>query len=312
MDIQNRKALRMQAAQVLGNGGYRKWILIHSGITLGVGLALTLIDYLLERQIGTTGGLGGVGLRAVLSTAQSVLQLVQVVALPFWQMGWIATVLRLARGQAAGADSLLAGFRRLGPVLRLTLLQGILYFVILLGSGYAGTMVFMMTPFAGPVMELLTQDFSANPEAIYEAMGGVMNDAMLPMLLICLGVFLLVATPVFYRVRLADMCLMDSEDSRALAAIGKSVALTKGNAWKLFRLDLSFWWFYALDWLVTGAIYADVLLKAFGILPDLPAEVGYFGAYVLYAVCQLGLYSWRKTLVDATYVKAYDALCGKE
>ena len=76
MDIQNRKALRMQAAQVLGNGGYRKWILIHSGITLGVGLALTLIDYLLERQIGTTGGLGGVGLRAVLSTAQSVLQLV--------------------------------------------------------------------------------------------------------------------------------------------------------------------------------------------------------------------------------------------
>jgi uncharacterized membrane protein len=307
MDIRNPKSLRQEAERALGSG-FRKWILIHVGITLGVGLALALVDYLLERQIGSTGGLSGVGLRSILTTAQSVLQLVQIVAMPFWQMGWIATALRLARGQDGSKDSLLAGFRKLGPVLRLTLLQGILYFVIVLGSGYAGTMVFMMTPWAGSIMELMTQDFSANPELIYEAMSGAVADTMLPMVLICGGIFLLVAIPVYYRVRLADMCLMDSEDPRALAAMAKSVALTKKNAWNLFRLDLSFWWFYALNVLLTLVAYVDVLLKAFGILPELPAEIGFIGAYLLYAACQLGLYGWRKTQMDAAYVKAYDCL----
>lgn len=312
MDIRNTGALRQEAARALRGLDYRKWIFLHIGITLGVGFALTLVDYLLQQQIDTTGGLGGVGLRAILATAQSVLQLVQLVAMPFWQMGWIATVLRLARGQEGSMDSLLTGFRRLGPVLRLTLLQGILFFVIMLGSGYAGATVFLMTPWAGPVVELMTQDFSANPEAIYDAMSGAVADSMLPLLLICLGIFLLVATPVYYRVRLADMCLMDSDDGRALAAIAKSVALTKGNAWNLFRLDLRFWWFYVLNFLVTLLAYGDILLKTVGILPELPAEVGFFGAYFLYAVCQLGLYGWRKTLVDATYVKAYDCLRGEK
>ncbi len=312
MDIRNTRMLRQEAAQALGDRSYRKWILLHIGITLGVGLALALVDYLLERQIGTTGGLSGVGLRAVLETVQSVLQLVQLVAMPFWQMGWIATVLRLARGQEGSMDSLMAGFWRFGPVLRLTILQGILFFVIMLGAGYAGATVFLMTPWAGPVVQLMTQDFSANPEAIMDAMAGAVAESMLPLLLICLGIFLLVATPVFYRVRLADMCLMDNGDGRALAAIAKSVALTKGNAWNLFRLDLSFWWFYVLNYLVALVAYGDLLLKAFGVFPELPVEIGAFGAYFLYAVCQLGLYGWRKTLVDATYVKAYDKLREEE
>lgn len=313
MDIRNRRMLRQEAAQALGDTGHKKWIMLHAGITLGVGLALALVNELLDRQIGTTGGLSGVGLRAVLSTVQSVLMLVQMVAMPFWQMGWAATAMGLARGQGGSWDSLLTGFRRFGPVLRLTLLQGILFFGLTMGAGYVGITVFMMTPWANPLMELMMGDFSANPdpEVMYAAMSGALGEIMLPMLLICFGIFLAVATPVLYRVRLADYCLLDSADGRALEAIRKSAMLTKGNVMNLFRLDCSFWWFYLLDLLVGLVAYLDLLLPLAGVSWNLPRWASSLGVYVIYAACQLGLYWWRKTLVDATYVKAYDALRGE-
>lgn len=310
MDIRNRLALRQEAARSLRNTGHRKWIVLHTGITLAVGLVLALVNELLDRSIGTTGGLSGVGLRAVLSTVQSVLMLVQLVAMPFWQMGWVATGMGLARGQEGSWDSLLTGFRRFGPVLRLNLLQSILFFGIMFASSYAGMTVFMMTPLAMPLMELMMEEFPANadPDAVYAAMTQAMGEAMVPMLLICLAIFLVAAGLVFYRIRLAGYCLLDSADGSALGAIRKSAMLTKKNAGNLFRLDCSFWWFYLLELLVGVVAYLDILLLLAGVSWNLPQWVSSVGVYLIYAACQLGLYWWRKTMVDAAYVKAYDAL----
>lgn len=312
MNIRNRRELKQAAAAALSASpnNYKQLITVHIGLTLAVTFVISVLNFLLEQQIGSTGGLGGIGTRAMLETAQSSLQLIQTAVLPFWQFGWLCTVMAITRQQSASFDSLLTGFRRFGPYLRLTLLQLVVYFAIAMAGSYAATVLFMMTPWAKPMMTIYTQAITENwdTQAIYTAMDGVMTDLLLPMSLIYLAVFVLLATPLFYRMRFAPYCLADDPQGKAFAALKKSLAITRRNAFAIFRLDLSFWWFYALDLLVTVVAYLDLLLDATGADLPWPGWVSYFGALVLYSVFQLLLYRWRKTEVDAAYVKAYEAL----
>lgn len=313
MDIRNRRELKTAAARSLAESGcdYRRWMTLHIGVTLAVSLVLSVLHYLLEQQIGTTGGLSGVGLRTVLTTVQSVLQLAQV-ALPFWQFGWLVISMGLARGEEMSAGDLLTGFHRFGPVLRLLLLQGIVYFAIGTAGSYAAMILFMMTPFAKPFVEVYMEAGAGNwdTDSIYAALDGIMEEALVPLLLIYLVVFLLLAAPVFYRLRFSQYCLADDPAGKALNAMKKSLAMTKGNVKAIIGLDLSFWWFYALDLGVTVIAYLDLLMGLFGAALPGPPWVSYFGALVIHSVCQLALYRWRKPLVDVTYVKAYEALQG--
>ena len=127
MTIKDRSALKAAADQSLANASCdpKKLILIHSGALLALTLLLTVVDYLLEKGIGTTGGLSGMGLRSVLETVQTTLYVAQAVVLPFWQIGYVFVTMKLARGEQTGMTGLLEGFRRFGPVLRLQILTGI-------------------------------------------------------------------------------------------------------------------------------------------------------------------------------------------
>lgn len=310
MDIRNRRGLKQAAAASLQTtpGNYKQLITIHIGLTLAVSFAISILHYVLEEMIGSTGGLGGVGTRAILETAQSALQLIQTVAVPFWQFGWLCAILAVARQEHTFFDTLLTGFRRFGPYLRLTLLQAALYVALGIAGSYGATILFMMTPWAAPIMDIFTQGEALSTEAIYAAMDGVMTDLLLPLMLIYLAVFLLLAAPVFYRLRFASYCLADDPEGKALAAMKKSIAITRRNAFAIFRLDLSFWWFYGLDLLVTVIAYLDLLLSAAGVILPGPSWLSYFGTLAVYGVVQLLLYRWRKPYLDATYVKAYEAL----
>ena len=88
MDIHDRRGLKAEAAERLASASYdpKKLILIHSGVQVALALLLALVQYLLDRKIGDTGGLGGMGTRSVLETIQAVLTIAQMTAAVFWQL----------------------------------------------------------------------------------------------------------------------------------------------------------------------------------------------------------------------------------
>ena len=121
MSTLNRYALKETAAQRLAQATYdpQRLVLLHTGAVVALTLVLSAINYILQLQISDAGGLSGLGTRTVLSTIQMLLQLGQLVLLPFWQFGLIHAALRICRQEEATPDTLLGGFRRFGPLLRL-------------------------------------------------------------------------------------------------------------------------------------------------------------------------------------------------
>ena len=86
MILPSSRDLKQRAATVLAphSREVKKLILIHTAAVLALTLALMLIHYALDHGIESTGGLSDIGTRAMLTTAQMVLQLFQMVAVPFW------------------------------------------------------------------------------------------------------------------------------------------------------------------------------------------------------------------------------------
>lgn len=309
--LSDHSTLKNAARNSLARADYdpKKLILIFTGSTLLLSALLIVIDYLLEQSISNAVGLGGLGTRAMLTTAQSVLQLAQVVILPFWQMGYLYAALKIARGETAAPDSLLQGFRRFGSALRLQILMGVILFGLIIVCSYAASYLFMLTHWGKGIMaELvpLLEDpaLLENTEALEELLYGMLSNQILPVLLIFGAVFLAILVPVFFRMRFAHYVIMDGEQS-ATAALRTSRRITKGNCKDLLKLDLSFWWFYILDVLLTTLCYGDVLLKQIGVsLPWNPA-VSYFLFFGLYLIGQLALYCTCRNQVEVTYAHAY-------
>lgn len=315
MDNLHPRALKQTAAQRLSQASYnpKKLILFHTGAALAVSFVITLLNFILTRQIDSTGGLSGIALRSILSTAQSALQLAGTVALPFWEIGILYAAMGLARQKPVGPSSLPEGFRRFGPVLRLMLLRAVVVFGIAMVCIYISTGIFMMTPYAQPMLELMLpmmEDSSTLTQApaLDEATLAVFAESMIPLYILFGILFCLVAVPFLYRFRLADYVLMDTKKTGAFAAAIKSWSLTKRNCLKLLRIDLSFWWFYVLQLLTVLLGYGDMLLPALGISLTVSSDVAFFAFYVLYIAGQLALYWWAGSRVETTYALAYDTL----
>ena len=291
-------------------------ILVHTGAVLLLSLILTLLDHLLDRQIGNTAGLGGMDQRSVLVTIQSVLRLAQLILLPFWQIGYTYYTLRIARKESAGFSDLLQGFRRWSPVLRLKLLVAGIAFLLTMASVYAGAFLFSFTPWASSMtqeIELLIASGLVN-EALAEALIQVAyRPGNLIPILICFGVFFLIGGAVlFFRFRLAELWLMDHPKSGARDSLRCSRVLMQGSWKSMFRLDLSFWWFYLLEVLITVLCYGDLMLGAMGVEMTNDAFGSYILFFVLYLCAQLALYWWKRNEVAVTYAHAYVQLCPKE
>ena len=289
-------------------------ILIHTAVVLLVSLLLTVADFLLDQQISTTGGLGGMGTRSVLATIQSLLGLAQLVILPFWEIGYIYYTLKVAQGQSSGPSDLLEGFRRFGPILRLkALFLGISVLLVTVCS-YASSFIFMATPWGTPLMEKMEALLLTNPDqaALMEGLLAMMDEVAVPLMVIfglCLlagGLFL------FFRFRLAELWLLAHPKGGALSALRISRELMKGN-WKgMLRIDLHFWWFYLLEILVTALCFGDSALQAFGLEMTADAFTHYLLFFCLYIWAQMSLYWWKRNEVCVTYAHAYLTLCPAE
>ena len=308
MDIPDSRSLKRAAADSLAQAKCdpKKLVMLHTAAVLLVSLVSLVPGFVLEGQIGVAGGLSGLGTRSVLKTVQQLLQLAQSVLLPFWQIGWLYVSLKLARGKEAGTADFIEGFHRFFPFLRLMLLKGLVFAGAALLAVYVGSFAISMSPLSTPVMQIMMS--ATDLEAAYPAITAEMEKLAIPMLLICGGLALAFALPFFYRFRLAEYYLLDQLALGAMTAMRGSRRMMRGNALKLLRLDLSFWWYWLLEIVVAAVGFADVLLPVVGITLPWSEEVGYFVSFLLYALCQLLLYYLCKAKVDVTYAQVYESL----
>lgn len=308
MNIRDRKDLRGRRAEALSRANYHpgKLALIHTAIAAGVSLILTVVNVILSERIGDTGGLGGIGLRSVLITVKSVLGILSMVVMPFWELGFVYAALKMSRQQRTGPEDLLQGFRNFGPVLRLKLLELAIYTVFGTLSINIGSAIFLMTPFAEPLAEavLAMDPAGMTPETLMP----IMEEVMLPMYLVMGLVAAVIILPIFYRFRMAKYLIMDDPAMGALRALGTSNCLMRHNRAALLRLDLSFWWFYGLQLLCIGIGYSDVIAPALGLELPFSATAGLFLSFGLYCVGMLLMAWFFVSPVETTYAVAYDAL----
>ena len=277
---------------------------------LGISLVLMLVDLLLSQQISNTGGLSGIGTRSVLATVQSALQLAQLAIIPFWQAGYIYLTLQLAKKEPVSFKTLTEGFTRFGPVIRLLLLQAALFIVIGIACTNISSTLFVFTPWAEPMLAV-TEQMEQGVEYTYEQLYAALGSSLIPMLIMTGVLYLAVSIPFFYCYRLAMYSLMDEEQPKAFPAMRNSRMLTKGQRLQLFKLDLSFWWYYLLEVLVAALCYLDIILPLVGITLPVSPTVLTFLAFALYASAQLLLHYWTKNEVYTTYAQVYHTLAAE-
>ena len=317
MNLSDRRGLDASAREILAaTPNQKRLVLLWAGAAAVLSLLTGLLSYLLDTGIAGTGGLSGIGLRTALTTAQQVLSTLTTIFLPFWTLGYTGMTLRMARRQAVKETSLLEGFRRFGPGLRLMLLQALLYGGIFSLCTYGVILLLAATPLANsayvalaPVAEQLMADPNWVPDA---ATSEALRKAMLPLSICGAAVAALVLIPLMYRLRLASLRLVDDPRCGALQAMGASLHLTRGNCLRLFRLDLHFWWFWALEAVIVAITYGDSLLPMLGVELPFSPEFAFWAFYVVAMAVQVIAYTALHNRVSVTYALAYDSLLPKE
>lgn len=301
--------IKYETGEALERAEYppRRLLTIHAGVAIGLSLLLSVISYFLSNHSGGTGGIGGLGAQAALSTAQTVLQLASTLVLPFWSAGLIFCGLSYARQRSVQPLSLAEGFRRWKPILSSMLMIGLRYLGLGFISGYLSSTLVMFTPASVPLLrasEQLLTDPSADP---FTLLGDALPTVALWYMSIFLIVFAVFALPVFYRYRLVHYIIMDDTKVGGLQAMLISRLLMNRRRMELFKLDLRFWWFYALQVLAIGISYGDFVLPALGISLPVSGEAAFWVFGLLSMACQFGLCVWAKPRLTVTYALAYEA-----
>lgn len=313
MAILHTADLRRQAKERLGQIPFdpKRLVLIHTAVALGATLLMTVCNYLFSLKIADTGGLGGMGLRTALTTAQSLMELAVTVLLPFWEIGLAYGALQWAKGENVTVPDLLQGFRSFRSVFGLRILTGGILLGLAFFLVYPCAMLFSMTPWVSPIMELYAplmesattvEEMQAlmTPEFAQQAM-----SHMLPFFILYGAVYIGVAIPLLYRLRFGDFALMEGLTcGKALAA---SLRITRKNCLQILKVDLHFWWFYLLQGLSLALCYGDAILTMTGINLPIQPDARFFLFYIAGIACQTVLF-WRFGAQRITaYALAYGA-----
>ena len=314
MNIRERRAIHQTATHALNRAAEaRQIILVYTAVICGLSLLSTVVSAVLSNRISGTGGLGNIGLRSVLSTGQSVLPLLNFIITACLSLGYHTAILSFTRGYDASTRTLTGGFRHFGPILRTMLLKGFLYGGTLIAATYLSSFIFMATPYAEEFTRIMTPYL----ESMTVLSGGFVLDdsifatvleAMIPMFWILGVICLVMVLPLYYRLRMVDFALADDPQRGAFHAVLKSRHMMRRNCFALFRLDLSLWWFYAAQVVISLVYYGDLLLSLIGVTFPWNDTVSYYLFYALYLVMQLALYYFGMNRVYAVYAVAYDAL----
>lgn len=318
MTIPSFKILKKNASErIAASENASKIVLIYAGSITVLAVLVTIINHTLKLQIAQTGGLSNMGLRTVLSTIQTILPMIQSFLVMCLELGYIAAMVRIARQQYATEHTLKLGFDRFWVMLRYSLLQSGIYTLIGVAAFWISAQLYLITPLSRPVMELLTPvlsdpAFTLDTVIQNEALTNQVMGAMTPLLLVFGALYLLLLLPISYSLRMAKYVIIDKPGFGAMYAIQESRKMMKGSRIRLFKLDVSLWWWYAISIGSMLLCYGDVLLPMAGISLPWSADVSYFVFYALFLVVQFVACFYLRNQVEVVYAQAYNALKPRE
>lgn len=262
------KSIQKDARLFLAAGptNYIKLTLVYVAVLLGAQLLSGLVTFVTGLLMKNAGGLSGLGARTVLNSVDAVVALAVNLLTPFWTIGFAHCAIGLARQDPMEPQHLTEGFYRFFVILRLALAQGIVYMVVISLATNLSSILFMMLPASEKALAV-AEPYITDPAAVAamtqtEAL--TFLSAMWPLLVITALIGALFLIPLFYSYRMCIYRVMDNERPGALLTTMQSRRMMKGNRLSLFKLDLSFWWYYGLMLLIYAAAYLPIFL-----LPDL-------------------------------------------
>lgn len=310
MSIPSAKYLKKKASNRLQSGNDpKKVVLVYAGIVALSSLVVTVVQDLLDSQISQTGGIQNIGTRSMLTTADTVLTIAQLLLVMCLTLGYTGSMLRIARGQYASPNSLKAGGERIWVLLRTRLLQMLIMTAAAFALCFLVVNVCLLTPLSNRVIAVMGTVSAEVLLADDLALMGLYS-AMLPIILI----YLVALVPLLWyfscTYRMVDFLLIDRPQLGAFGVLRESRRMMQGNMKMMLRVDLSFWWYYLLQALVSVLIYLNMVLALFAI--GLPPEVLYWGTVVLYLAADFALRYFFSNKVAVTYALFYDSLCPKQ
>ena len=309
----NVKDFIREAGRRLSDKNARSMALLHTGVTVGFALLVTVLQYVLELGIGNTSGLSGMGTRSILQTIQTVAQWANMILAPFWNLGFIYVAMLWARDQYARKEDLLTGFHRISPCIGLMLLRTVLAIAAVIISINLSSTIYMMTPASQPIADLAAE-MNMDVEALrtyLNTMDGPKTiellRSMIPMFVISAVLSAVLLIPVLYRFRLAEYVILNQKGVRALPAALISAMLMRRRCWQLFKLDLRLWWYYGLKTLCLLLCYLDMLLPTVGIAMPFEGTGAFFATYILYLAALLVVETAFRPRVETAYAGVYEA-----
>lgn len=313
MDKLNPKDLRQKAQTALRRGREpKKLIYAFAGIHLAMTVVLYAANFWLDGQIANTGGLSNLGNRAIFSTLKQALPLLSGFLTLCLDLGFLAGMMRISRGQYADHTDLKTGFRKFWTLVRLSMLQSLLYFAIGFLALQAGSMLFMFTPWAEPLMEIITPLTMSETAVLDEAVIRELASHMGPLFIFIGVVFLIAIVPFLFRMRMAYFCLLDDPQGRALAAIRESNRMMRRRFFQMLKLDFSLWLYYAATLLTVVVLYGDLILALLGIDLGVSAQTLGLLAWLGSALIQFAATLFLRPQAEVTYLTVYDSLRERE
>lgn len=318
MTIPSSKYLKNKARNRLASGKEpQKVMLWYVGISAVLTLLVAALRYFLSTQISKTGGLQNIGTRSILSTMDTLLPILQLVILMCLGLGYTAAMLRISRRQYVSPKTLKAGLERFWPLLLSKVLQGLIYAGAAFLIVYLATAIFLLTPLSNSFTEQLmplVATGTLTPETLLQddALMTELSATLTPVILIYAVLYIPAVAMISYRYRMTDFIIVDQPGCGALNAMRQSKYLMRGNKVKLFRVDLSFWWYHLLRMLATGVLYLDQVLMIFGKPLMLPEVVSFFGLAIAYLAVDFAISFFFLNYESVTMALAYTSIVPKK
>ena len=304
------KFLREKARIALRRGREpKKLTLWYAGLVVGISLGLTLLNLWLDHQMSNqSGGLGNMGNLAVYDTIQQILPMLSGLVTMCLNLGYLAGMIRISRGQYADQTDLKTGFSVFWPMLRMNMLMALAYFVVLFVSFQGSYLLFLVTPWAEPLVDLLMPVAASGTMVMDDALILEAMSLMTPMLILWVIAAVVLMIPVLFWFRMANYCLLDNPAAGARAAIRGSFRMMRRRFLAMLKIDLSLWPYYLANVLMSLVLYIDILLPLLGVnLPVRPETMTCLCMGAPLVIQFFTLYLLRPQ-AECTFLMAYDQL----
>ena len=159
------------------------------------------------------------------------------------------------------------------------------------------------------------QEFDMIIEGTMELTEGVIeavNASLLPLMAIFLVITAVFVVPLLYRLRMTDYVLYDHPEAGALYAIRESKKMMRFHRLSVFKLDLSFWWFYLALALSYALNYAPMFLSVSGISLPVEGEALSVLCFLLSCAAEFVVIYFLRSRMEVTCALAYNQLKPKE